>query len=321
MEDVESWLTVFGMGTTALTALGLCLRRAHRVARAKMSPAAMDTLTVGILDAQERGHRPFTVTHWALGLLTYPNLVSELERRGVRLLELYEDVERLLPAREEAPTILTGADADPPIGELIRAACDEGFGLHRATPEEVFFALLRSKHETLKAVFAQHGVTSERWTADALAAPPAAPAHNVSAGGVGGPYRGTGAQNDDADADVVFWNDARTTMPFVAQLLRETFGIVGPHTMQLVLAVHRDGYAIVGTYPREEAASLAAIAERSARAHGFPLKVSVDTARHVRSLGRSRRWLASLANRRLTRQALEAIVALPSSRSHHAERR
>ncbi|MBI2202041.1 MAG: ATP-dependent Clp protease adaptor ClpS, partial [Armatimonadetes bacterium] len=62
--------------------------------------------------------------------------------------------------------------------------------------------------------------------------------------GESGPYRGLPKGN--ANTDVIFWNDKKTTQEFVTQVLRGTFGVVEPEATRLVLSVDQAGFAVVG---------------------------------------------------------------------------
>jgi ATP-dependent Clp protease adaptor protein ClpS len=108
----------------------------------------------------------------------------------------------------------------------------------------------------------------------------------------------------------VFWNDKRTTMEFVVELLRGTFGVVEPHATRLMLTTDREGFGVVGTYEREEAERLAETAMRLARERGFPLRVSVEEAGHMTAMGLVARWLhrrSARANVRLVARQLPRI--------------
>lgn len=156
-------------------------------------------------------------------------------------------------------------------------------------PMGVLHTLLRSEHDDVRAVFERHGLTSERWPPPSArpsdSTPPATP------DGESGPYRGLPIGN--ATTDVIFWNDKKTTQEFVTQVLRGIFGVVEPEATRLVLSVDQDGFAMVGTYEREEAERLARIAMQLAREHGYPLKASTEQTGRTNAMSRIERWLRS----------------------------
>lgn len=221
-------------------------------------------LGVGTMEAQSRGHRLVTVTHVALSLLVDPDVARELEGHGVDLAELYVEIERLLPPRAAASVVLTPQDSDAAIEALVRRASEWKAGRAPA-PRDVLDALLMSDHGSLRELFARHGVTAER---AARVSPRRRALSAVESSRVElGPYRAPPNAKVFADADVVFWNDDKTRMELVTELLRGTFGIAEPLATALMLTVDRDGFAVVGTFERAEAERIADTATASA-SHG-----------------------------------------------------
>lgn len=76
---------------------------------------------------------------------------------------------------------------------------------------------------------------------------------------------------------VVFHNDNFTTMDFVVRVLREVFYKLEVEAIRLMLKVHTEGKAVVGTYSRDIAMSKVAKATRLAREEGFPLSITVES--------------------------------------------
>ena len=74
--------------------------------------------------------------------------------------------------------------------------------------------------------------------------------------------------------DVLFHNDDVTTMDFVVMLLVTVFGRPNDQALFLMLKVHHEGCAIVGTYTYDIARSKAEKATRMARDAGFPLRIT-----------------------------------------------
>lgn len=77
---------------------------------------------------------------------------------------------------------------------------------------------------------------------------------------------------------VIFWNDDFTTMDFVVQVLTEVFLKPAQEAEMLMMKVHEEGQAIVGTYSYDIAASRATDATKMAREAGFPLRITYEEA-------------------------------------------
>jgi ATP-dependent Clp protease adaptor protein ClpS len=221
--------------------------------------------------AGERGHRPMTVHHVALGLLCDPEVGREIEARSIDVKAVYDDVERLLPERRPTPVTLSREDVDPACLALLRRIAPLGT---LPPPMHVMHEVLSVGPEDLRRVLASHELTAKRWcTRHARAArankasePPRA---------TSGPYRSLGADGHRA-ANVVLWNDPKTTMQFVTDLLRGTFGVVEPYATRAMLTTDREGRSIVGTYDEAEARRLTGAATELARARGYPLRITVE---------------------------------------------
>lgn len=75
---------------------------------------------------------------------------------------------------------------------------------------------------------------------------------------------------------VVFYNDDYTTMEFVIDVLISIFNKTAEDAEELMLTVHEEGSAIVGTYTYDIAVSRANLTKQIARQNGFPLRVEVE---------------------------------------------
>lgn len=73
---------------------------------------------------------------------------------------------------------------------------------------------------------------------------------------------------------VILWNDDFTTMDFVVKVLREVFLKSEQEAEHLMLRVHKEGQAVVGTYSYDLAVSRSELATGLARQAGFPLKIT-----------------------------------------------
>ena len=76
--------------------------------------------------------------------------------------------------------------------------------------------------------------------------------------------------------DVIFHNDDFTTMEFVVKVLRMVFFLPQDEAFDIMLKVHNNGKATVGSYILDIARSKAHTAIRMARAEDFPLRVTVE---------------------------------------------
>lgn len=76
--------------------------------------------------------------------------------------------------------------------------------------------------------------------------------------------------------DVVMHNDDVTTMDFVVGILKSIFRKGEAEAEAIMLKVHHEGSAVCGTYYKDIARSKADLATETARANGFPLKLSIQ---------------------------------------------
>ena len=75
---------------------------------------------------------------------------------------------------------------------------------------------------------------------------------------------------------VVFYNDDVTTMEFVTEVLRSVFNKPADEAVALMMRVHREGHAVVGTYSYDEAMTRATKAISMARQAGYPLLITCE---------------------------------------------
>ncbi|MCQ2195150.1 MAG: ATP-dependent Clp protease adaptor ClpS [Paludibacteraceae bacterium] len=73
---------------------------------------------------------------------------------------------------------------------------------------------------------------------------------------------------------VIFHNDDFTTMEFVVEVLKTVFYKSEEEADAIMMKVHLEGQAVVGTYSYDVATTKAELAKSMARAEGFPLRVS-----------------------------------------------
>jgi ATP-dependent Clp protease adaptor protein ClpS len=77
-------------------------------------------------------------------------------------------------------------------------------------------------------------------------------------------------------AQVVFWNDAKTTMEAVLGILRDVFTMAETEATYWMFRVHVRGRAAVRIAEQREATNLADRAVKAARELGMPLRVTVE---------------------------------------------
>ncbi len=77
---------------------------------------------------------------------------------------------------------------------------------------------------------------------------------------------------------VVFLNDNYTPMDFVTEVLIKIYGKSEQDALKLMMKIHNDGSAIVGTYIEDIALTKSEITNKIARENGFPLKNKVQPA-------------------------------------------
>jgi ATP-dependent Clp protease adaptor protein ClpS len=76
--------------------------------------------------------------------------------------------------------------------------------------------------------------------------------------------------------NVLFHNDDKTSMHFVVAVLVEIFHKSLEDSMEIMLTVHNNGKAIVGSYTHEIAEDKMNATITAAQTHGFPLKVTIE---------------------------------------------
>lgn len=75
---------------------------------------------------------------------------------------------------------------------------------------------------------------------------------------------------------VLLHNDDFTTMEFVVRVLTRFFGKDETEANQIMFTVHRSGLAVCAVYSREIAETKVVQVTDFARAHGFPLKCTME---------------------------------------------
>ena len=75
---------------------------------------------------------------------------------------------------------------------------------------------------------------------------------------------------------VIMHNDDFTTMEFVVEILQDIFHKNSAEAEILMMKIHRQGRATIGSYPYDIAATKVQEAMDRARAEGFPFRVTVE---------------------------------------------
>ena len=79
--------------------------------------------------------------------------------------------------------------------------------------------------------------------------------------------------------NVLFYNDNFTTMDFVVRILMDIYHHKSNEAHALMMKIHQEGKAVVGTYPHSIAVTKKKITIEMARNFGFPLKVTVEKSK------------------------------------------
>ncbi len=77
---------------------------------------------------------------------------------------------------------------------------------------------------------------------------------------------------------VVMHNDDVTTMDFVVMVLIKVFRKTQTDAERIMLKIHNEGAAVVGTYYKDIAMSKAFYVKSLAKQNGFPLKLTIEEA-------------------------------------------
>lgn len=75
---------------------------------------------------------------------------------------------------------------------------------------------------------------------------------------------------------VIMHNDDFTPMDFVVELLQDFFHKDEIEAVHLMMMVHENGRASVGTYPRDIAVSKVENATSRAREEGYPFRMTIE---------------------------------------------
>jgi len=263
---------------------GVALSFFLRLLRRSFDHDAMLSLSTAVTLAHAHGHDELTLAHVTLALLPDPRVAEHLEARGVRVKEIYDAVEALLPPRAKE------TQRPPHVDE--RCASVLAFRGHTSLSSCDLLASILRNDDAIRAVFERHGVDVARWrdrTQRATAIDHAETPDDRA------PYRA--AHREDRSVEVVFWNDDRTPMQFVIDVLRGTFGLREAHAIRVMLVVHTRGSAVVCPCGSDEGERLVAIVREAAARRGYPLRATSRARSEARPGWRHGRSSALIARR------------------------
>ena len=75
---------------------------------------------------------------------------------------------------------------------------------------------------------------------------------------------------------VLMHNDHYTTMDFVVEMLETVFRKPSPEAVRIMLNIHEQGVGRCGVYTAEIAEAKIATVHQTARAHGYPLRCTME---------------------------------------------
>ncbi len=78
------------------------------------------------------------------------------------------------------------------------------------------------------------------------------------------------------EVNVVFYNDDYTTMAFVVDVLVSVYNKSEDVAHELMMKVHEEGSAVIGTYTYDIAVSRMNLTRVLAKKNGFPLRVEIE---------------------------------------------
>jgi len=81
---------------------------------------------------------------------------------------------------------------------------------------------------------------------------------------------------EPSDYNVIMLNDDGTPMEWVVQVLQEIYRHSLTSAQEIMLTIHNDGAAVVGTYKYEIAEQKAMETVNASRNNGFPLQCKVE---------------------------------------------
>jgi ATP-dependent Clp protease adapter protein ClpS len=254
-------VVLFLLNILFLSACGVALilrYRARRRMKMRAQSAMMRPVVVATMEAVRRGHAVATPEHLLIAALADPAVAGAPFTPAVR-----EQVAHLLDQMETRPGVTTGtvSMSQPALDALTRA-------VRRAAMRGSSIVSAADLLEALRATEGPVGTLLVGKPTPLLAPPPIEPAVPSTVGG----YRSAVSSR----ARVVLWDDSKTTMAQVVDVLEKHFALSPAEAAHLMLDVHEDGSRSIGTYPADDAAERVAKATTYLRELGIPLRITLD---------------------------------------------
>jgi ATP-dependent Clp protease adaptor protein ClpS len=262
------------MVTTGTAAIAFSVREARALRR--RGRALNIVLQTAMLDAARRRHATATPDHVLRTVLDIPEVATEWIARGWPLAALLRTLDARLDAQAAGGGDSTWqAGMSPDLATVLRKAAVTA-ARSRIPPARAGQAMLLAIHGELLdreplvvQLFLEHGALLSPLTFSREGAARATSQTTQEES----PYR---SANAEPVANVVFWNDRRTTMKAVVDILTNIFGMSETRATYLMLTVHYEGRAVVWSSRRAHAQALASRATLVARERGMPLHVTTE---------------------------------------------
>jgi ATP-dependent Clp protease adaptor protein ClpS len=266
---------LFALTSVMGTAVALGWRWRWRHSLKERHAVVQVLLTTAFDDARHRGHAQVTLDHLLWVLFEAPEVVASCEARGWPILDLREALAARLG---ESGNERTAPEATAQLSEEVHTVVRLAHLSTRwrreppGTASRMWIAALvrvslRQREADLR-LLERAACSVESFSLD-RPAPRVEPEARLDDGAYRTPFV-------PPLAEVVFWNDDRTKMEAVVEILVIVFAMSRTRAVYLMCTTHYLGRATVRTCRRSEAESLADRAIAGAREKGMPLKVTVE---------------------------------------------
>jgi ATP-dependent Clp protease ATP-binding subunit ClpA len=221
------------------------------------------SLHMAFVEARQKRHEYITVEHLLLALLDNPTAAKVLGACGANMDELRKNLTQHIA--EQTPRVAADREVDtqPTLGfqRVIQRAIlhVQSSGKKEVTGANVLAAIFGEKDSHAVYFLQQQGVTRLNvvtYVSRGVASAPEPVAAPAAAG----------------DVQVVLHNDDHTPMEFVAQILREFFGMGKEEAAETLLEIYRHGKAVCGLYSGEDGEAIVRQVVQFAGENGHPLR-------------------------------------------------
>jgi ATP-dependent Clp protease adaptor protein ClpS len=261
-----SLVAIFTSSFVALALVGHIVKRGRRKA---IADEIKSIALTAVWEAARRRHATVTAEHVAGTLLFVPEVVQAVSVAGSSCADLRSAIAaelEKLPVVDDPQNVPVAGDS---FTEVFALAEQLGIDHPREVPRRVVAGLLGVGGRAVAEIFERHGVRAHMVPDSGIAVGP-----KPEPSGQANSYRLP--PEAPVFASVVFWNDSKTSMEVVSDILRDIFAMSETEAMYVTMKVHHGGSAAARVAERGEANSLAARAEKAARAQGMPLRVTVE---------------------------------------------